>query len=193
VCQPRHLLEVGIKGHLVAVARHKRNLQRLARALDRIGELGRKATARRALMCAEVLTHDLLVRERRHRRRRAALREQLQVGGAAQELVHGFWRGALGGSLWRGGGEGPAAPFICSRTAVLFCACLRRPVCASQTGAKKIKKNDLWGSGPAGRRRVAGARDRRLGEPHREPHELRAVTIQHGDYRGLTSALVKLA
>ena len=62
MCQPRHLLEVGIKGHLVAVARHKRNLQRLARALDRIGELGRKATARRALMCAEVLTHDLLVR-----------------------------------------------------------------------------------------------------------------------------------
>jgi hypothetical protein len=103
VCQPRHLLEVGIKGHRVAVARHKRNLQRLARALDRrvrLGELGRKATARRALMCAEVLTHDLLVRERRHRRRRAALREQLQVGGAAQELVHGFWRGALGGSLW---------------------------------------------------------------------------------------------
>ncbi len=102
MCQPRHLLEVGIKGHLVAVARHKRNLQRLARALDRIGELGRKATARRALMCAEVLTHDLLLRERRHRRRRAALREQLQVGGAAQELVHGFLRGALGGSLWRG-------------------------------------------------------------------------------------------
>ena len=107
MCQPRHLLEVGIKGHLVAVARHKRNLQRLARALDRIGELGRKATARRALMCAEVLTHDLLVRERRHRRRRAALREQLQVGGAAQELVHGCWRGALTRVVGVGAVRGP--------------------------------------------------------------------------------------
>ena len=106
MCQPRHLLEVGIKGHLVAVARHKRNLQRLARALDRIGELGRKATARRALMCAEVLTHDLLVRERRHRRRRAALREQLQVGGAAQELVHGFWRGRSGWKALAGAARG---------------------------------------------------------------------------------------
>jgi hypothetical protein len=72
---------------------------------------------------------------------------------------------------------------------------LRRPVCASQTGAKDKKKMIF---GVRGRRVAAGrrggrARDRRLGEPHREPHELRAVTIQHGDYRGLTSALVKLA
>ena len=71
----------------------------------------------------------------------------------------GFCGGLLVG-VFGGGGEGPAAPFICSRTAVLFCACLRRPVCASQTGAKKIKKNDLWGSGPAGRRRVAGGAGR---------------------------------
>ena len=106
----------------------------------------------------------------------------------------GFGGGLLVG-VFGGGGEGPAAPFICSRTAVLFCACLRRPVCASQTGAKDKKKMIF---GVRGRRVAAGrrggrARDLRLGEPHREPHELRAVTIQHGDYRGLTSALVKLA
>jgi hypothetical protein len=103
--QPRHLLVVGIKGHVVVVARHKHNLQRLARALDHrvhLGELGREAEARRAPVCAEVQAHDLLVRERRHRRRRAALREELQVGGAAQELVHGFWRGrSWGRSCWK--------------------------------------------------------------------------------------------
>jgi hypothetical protein len=142
-CQPRHLLEVGIKGHRVAVARHKRNLQRLARALDRrvrLGELGRKATARRELMCAEVLTHDLLVRERRHRRRRAALCEQLQVGGSSSSgagpwvLAGGSWWESLAGAV-RGllfySFPARRSLYMCSRTAVL-CACLRRcaPVCA---------------------------------------------------------------
>ena len=95
---PRHLLVVGIKGHVVAVARHKYNLQRLARALDRrvhLGELGREAAARRAPVCAEVQAHDLLVRERRPARGAAGR-------GAAQELVHGFWRGrSWGRSCWK--------------------------------------------------------------------------------------------